>query len=399
MAGLCFSALLSGGPSQAQPAPEGVPAAVSWLEDQARGLVRECRRTLPDGRAVFPPQVGTGYEAFWLRDYAYMLEGAPDAFTEQELRESLRMFLDAQQPDGTCVDCVTFDGRPILKPGMGTMGENPVADGSQFLVDVAYCTWKRLGDAELLQAILPRLEKALQAVPTQEQTGLVWIDPRKTWDRCPYGFTDTVVKTGAELFSSLLLYQSYIQIAEMEAAGGRLEDSKKYSQKAADLKESIRNTFWDEQIGLFVAATHRCRQPDIWGSAFAVYLDVATPAQARRVGEYFRDHYSRIVQAGKIRHLPGDVFWEACKTPPDTYQNGGFWGVPAGWFAAALWPVAPTLAEKTILDFVQDSRRRGFAEWVQGDTIRLPKYVASACAPLPGFRRIVEEQTRRESPE
>jgi len=395
---LCLSVFFSNEPAQAQPAQESLSEAVLWLKNQANTLVRECRRTLPDGRAVFPPQVGTGYEAFWLRDYAYMLEGAPEAFTEQELRDALRIFLDAQQPDGTCVDCVTFDGRPILKPGMGTMGENPVADGSQFLVNVAYCTWKRLHDGALLQEMLPRLEKALQAIPIQESTGLVWIDPEKDWDRCPYGFTDTVVKKGAELFSSLLLYQSYLQMAEMERAAGRLKESANYAEKADHLKESIRNTFWDEQVGLFVAATHQCRQPDIWGSAFAVYLEVATSAQARRVAEYFRDHYSEIVQAGKIRHLPGGMYWETCKATPGTYQNGGFWGVPVGWFVVALWPVAPELAEKTILDFIQDSRRRGFAEWVNGDTLRLPRYVASACAPLPGFRVIVTLQAQGKSP-
>lgn len=373
---------------------------VSWVEEQAHKLVRDCRRTLPDGRAVFPPQVGLGYEAFWLRDYAYMLEGVPEAFTEQELRDCLDIFLAAQQPDGTCVDCVTFDGRPILKPGLGTMGENPVADGSQFMVDVVYWTWKRLGDRELLEKVLPRLEKALQAVPLQAETGLVWIAPEKAWDRCPYGFTDTVVKKGAELFSSLLLYQSYQQMAEMASASGRTEKAAEYRAKATTLAENIRKVFWDDATGLFVAATHRCRQPDIWGSAFAVFLGVANESQARRIGEYFRDHYPELVQGGKIRHLPGGTFWEECKAPPGTYQNGGFWGVPTGWFVVALQPVAPELAESTIRDFVADNRIRDFPEWVNGEVIRLPKYVATACAPLPGLRHVLraaggETESRR----
>ena len=369
--------------------------AIRWLETHARQLVRQCRRELPDGRAVFPPQAGPGYEAFWLRDYAYMLEGAGDAFTPQELRDSLEFFLAAQRADGVCVDCVTFDGRPVFKPGMGSMGENPVADGSQFMVDLAFHTWKGLGQSLPLEHILPRLEKALEAVPRDPATGLVWIDPEKEWDRCPYGFTDTVVKKGAELFCSLLLYQSYRQMAEMEGAAGRASWASSYSERADRLADQIRNTFWDEKIGLFLAATHRCRQPDIWGSAFAVYLGVASPQQSVRIGEYFRDHYGQIVQAGKIRHLPGGEHWELCRTPPEQYQNGGFWGVATGWFVVALDTVDPELARRTIVDYVRDCQRRGFPEWVNGQTLRLPMYVASATTPLPGFRRVlrlVEEQ-------
>lgn len=43
--------------------------AVAWLEGEAHRIIRASVRTMQAGTAVFPPQVGTGYEAFWLRDY------------------------------------------------------------------------------------------------------------------------------------------------------------------------------------------------------------------------------------------------------------------------------------------------------------------------------------------
>ena len=52
-----------------------VDDAAAWLEQESRRIIRLCRRAMDDGTAAFPPQVGIGYEAFWLRDYAYMLEG------------------------------------------------------------------------------------------------------------------------------------------------------------------------------------------------------------------------------------------------------------------------------------------------------------------------------------
>ncbi|MCK5102134.1 MAG: exo-alpha-sialidase, partial [Cyclobacteriaceae bacterium] len=50
---------------------QGFYDAVSWLEKEAHRIIRASMRTMNDGTAAFPPQVGIGYEAFWLRDYAY----------------------------------------------------------------------------------------------------------------------------------------------------------------------------------------------------------------------------------------------------------------------------------------------------------------------------------------
>lgn len=59
--------------------------ALAWLHQEARRLIRACRCPMADGTAAFPPQVGLGYDAFWLRDYSYMLEACPDAFSDREL--------------------------------------------------------------------------------------------------------------------------------------------------------------------------------------------------------------------------------------------------------------------------------------------------------------------------
>ena len=69
--------------------------AVAWLTSKAHRLIRDSKRTTtahtnPPSIHAFPPQAGTGYEAFWLRDYEYMLEGSIDSFTEQELRNACR---------------------------------------------------------------------------------------------------------------------------------------------------------------------------------------------------------------------------------------------------------------------------------------------------------------------
>lgn len=237
--------------------------AISWLQAESTWQIRACKRDMHNGVAAFPPQVGIGYEAFWLRDYAYMLEGAPEAFSEKELLDAVEVFLNAQRDDGACVDCVKFDGTPIYQPGYGSMGSNPVADGSQFTVDVVYCTWRKLRDPKLLEPrVLDSLIKALNAVPRSE-SGLVFIDPQLDWDRCPYGFHDTIRKQGEALFCSLLYCQAAGQLSEMLREGGREIDAKRFDDDKIKVANSINQTFWDEEVGLYRGATIQCREHDV----------------------------------------------------------------------------------------------------------------------------------------
>ncbi len=390
------SALFCGVLAGVLPASEPVPSldeAVAWLQTETKKMIRESRREMPNGVAAFPPQAGSGYEAFWLRDYAYMLEGCPEAFTPQELTDACRVFLGALRDDGAGVDCVKFTGEPIYQPGYGRLGANPVADGSQFTVAVVWHTFQATHDRELLGQALDKLLKTMAAVPRNPATGLVHIKP-EGWDRCPYGFTDTVRKQGDELFCSLLFIQACRQLSDLLSAANRPEEAGRWRQEAERLIPSIRETFWDEKVGLFRAATIRCKEPDIWGSAFAVYLDVATPEQARTIARYFKDHYHEIVQCGQTRHLPGGVYWEeAC--PRNSYQNGGYWATATGWFVYTLDRVDSRLADQTVVDLVQDFRRRGIHEWILDSQTTLKNYLASGAMPLAGIRKMLEGRNSR----
>ncbi|MFG0251366.1 MAG: hypothetical protein ACF8NJ_00670, partial [Phycisphaerales bacterium JB038] len=168
-----------------------------------------------------------------------------------------------------------------------------------------------------------------------------------------------------------------------------------WRQEASLMTDSVRRVFWDAEVGLFRAATVRCREHDLWGSAFAVYLGVATEKQSQRIARYFQTHYDEIVQHGQIRHLPGGVYWEeGCAR--DTYQNGAYWATPTGWFVYTLNLVDPALADKTVIDMVAHFRKHGACEWIIGDERRLPDYLASACLPLSGIQAM---QARRAAQE
>jgi hypothetical protein len=238
------------------------------------------------------------------------------------------------------------------------------------------------------------LVMTMQAVPREEDTGLVYIAPDEEWDRCPYGFTDTVRKEGEVLFCSLLFTRACGQLAELLREAGRDSDALSWEREGSRCAESVRRVFWDQEIGLFRAATLRCREHDIWGSAFAAYLGVADARQSSAIARYFRTNYPGLVQQGQIRHLPEGVYWEtACER--DQYQNGAHWATPTGWFVYALDPADQTLADQTVVDMVDHFRRHGACEWIFGDTRRLPEYLASAALPLAGIRAMLERRRNR----
>ena len=366
-----------------------VAKALGWMQRTAAAQLRASAVPMDDGTTAFPPQAGAGYGAFWLRDYAYMLEGCPEAFTDQEAIDAYQTFVGGMTPEGVCVDCIKFDGTPIYKPGFGTMGVNPVADGSQFTVDVAYHTYQKTQNIGVISSTIGRLEDAMAAVPKNPSTGLVHIVPGSPQERCPYGFTDTIPKQGDVLFSSLLYFQAARQMSELHAALGNTTEQARWVTEAVQIGTSIRDTFWNPSTGLFDAATVQCDQPDIWGSALAVYLNVADVSQTDSIATYFQDNYDGIVQRGQIRHLPGGMYWEGAGGQ-DRYQNGAFWGTPSGWFIYALDKVNSDLADQTILDLVNDFQQNGVNEWVNGSDFAVPNYNSTIALPLDAILEIRE---------
>ncbi len=391
-----MTVMMSFGPiSKTLAAPETLTEAITWLETESHRLIRASKRIMKDGTAAFPPQVGIGYEAFWLRDYAYTLEGSINSYSDKELLDACKLFVRSIRPTGAGVDCVKFDGHPIYKPGFGSMGANPVADGSQFTVAVAWHTYQKTKDSEFLGEIIDALVKTTNAIPRNPKTGLVHIEDTD-WDRCPYGFTDTVRMQGDVLFCSLLYVEAGRRLSDLLSVLNRKVETDQWKREADAVARSIRDVFWDSQVGLFRAATIRCREHHIWGSAFAVYLGVADESQSRAIARYFKDHYSEIVQNGQIRHLPANAYWEKCQAARDTYQNGAYWATPTGWFVYTLDLVDPKRANQTVIDMVADFKKNGVCEWVFGEKYKLPNYLASASLPLAGIRSMIERRKTQE---
>jgi hypothetical protein len=357
--------------------------AVKWLQNQATRVANRSMLESNNGIRIFTPDGSGHYSALWTRDFYYLLEGCPFAVSRKHAIENFMYLISGQREDGAIPDRVQADGMAVYIPGLRQpLGNHPATDNPAFIVKMAKLLCDRVGDFRLFEINRDSLEKGLKFPPISP-AGLIWIDPSDP--HSSYGFYDRIVLTGEVFFSSVLQWDAYRDMAMMDQAIGLRESSIAWSTKADILRNSLQQ-FWDPKTGMFRAATNDCNQVDVWGSAYAVYTGLTDANQADRIGDYLITRHNGLMQKGQLRHCSPGEYWQRALTPKDTYQNGGHWATPFGWWFVAVQRIDPHLAIKTFLELVKDFQIRGIHEWILGDILAVRDYVASPAQPLAGLR-------------
>lgn len=349
--------------------------ALAWIVQEARRLIERTRLKTEEGIWLFRPDGRGNYNALWTRDFCYMLEGVPHFLPSDEVVAAYFYLMDRQREDGVIPDRVNPDGEPVYL----VMGEAPPTDNAQFAVKIAWEIWRQYGDLSPFERTCEGLERALKALPLSPQGDLIWVDPDSP--HSAYGFTDTVAKTGEVLFSSLLLYEAHLKMAEMyEALGeGRAFP---HREKAKRIKEAL-GRLWSGR-GYFYAASLDCRQPDVWGSAYAVWIGAVSEERALEISQWLAENSGRFVKWGQVRHLPEPHTWSRTlvDVTPGTYQNGAYWGVATGWVAYALSLTNRPLAEEMIVNLAEFCYAEGTAwECVNEEYRKCPDYAPTLALP------------------
>ena len=352
------------------------PSDVDWLRSLTRAQLRGCRVAAVDGTTAFTPDGSAHYRALWTRDFAYMVEHAGDLLEPDDVRAAIAMLLRGQRADGCMPDRVTVEGRPVYSPGSET---RPLADhaldNGPFMAKLVTTYVRRWNDAAFFREHEPALRRGLDFV-RRAPNGLVYNDPARP--QCPYGFTDTVAKTGHLLFTSLLYYEACHELESLAVLTGCGEPAD-FHERADRIRAHL-GILWDESAGMFLAADHDCRQLDVWGSALAVDLDVTTPHQRDRILDYLVRHADHIFKRGQVRHLPAPQTWSRMLIPiaPGTYQNGAYWATPHAWLLPTLARRDPELAGRLLNETLRDFRENGNNECINDDYRNVPSYVVSA---------------------
>ncbi|WP_165226221.1 hypothetical protein [Aquisphaera insulae] len=382
--------VLLSAPMDCRSADPAGPSGVRYLEDATRRLLEGCRITAGDGTTLYTPDGKAHYRALWTRDFAYMVENAGDLIPARDVEACLRYLIRAQRDDGTVPDRVQPDGVAVYAAGAP---DHPVGlanlDNPAFLVIAVDEHLRRLPESaarSLFDEWSPQLDRAMAWVP-RNPGGLVYNDPARP--HSPYGFTDTVGKTGELFMESLLDWTASRRLATRHQHAGRADRAEAYRRACRAIEEHL-HVLWDDHEGAFLAATRDCRQVDIWGNAFAIHIGIPLADRRGRVLHYLANNQGRFVWRGQVRHLPRGEHWQRLLAPvePERYQNGAYWATASGWMIEAIASVDPPKARSMFEELLADFRSGGICECINVGYRQLDSYVANATNPLAAARRL-----------
>ena len=348
-----------------------------WMRNATIQQLKGCRVKGAGGTWIHTPDGVGNYKALWTRDSYYFVEYAGDLLDADEIKATIYYLIKGQRADGCIPDRVNKEGVPVYSPGAPN---NPIADhaldNGAFMAMLVCSYVNQFGDKQLFMELEPKLKKGLDHI-SRAEGGLVYNHPDNP--QCVYGFTDIVQKTGNLLFCSLLYHKACVEmekLCEKYNCGNPME----YNNRAELITKNI-NDLWDEQSGMFLAADVDCKQIDLWGSAYAVEIGLASKKQADAITNYFVTHKDEIMQRRQFSHLaPGDSHWGKLfrKCPEGTYQNGAYWSTPLAWIIPVYARHSQKLAQNILLDVLKDFKANGITECVNGEYYKVPNYVVSA---------------------
>ncbi|MBZ5859365.1 glucosidase family protein [Flavihumibacter profundi] len=429
----------------------------SGLHAQETGLVKEAdlsylkalTKAVLESSRIYPGQIiskdfgpnNTGgilirpggrdcYPSFWIRDYAMSLESEMVSVMEQKHMLRLAAVTQCDQtwvtrngsmvPLGAIADHIRIDdSQPIYFPGTYDYAEQgnkqygmtPPYDDQFFFIHMAYFYVKTSADSKILlqdingMRLIDRLETAFKVPPSRQDNHIVYAT--QEFRGVDFGFRDAIAITGDLCFSSILKFRAAKELAVLFEMMQNKGKAAMYREIAAKIKKAIPGLFSDQR-GMLLASTGKSRQPDVWATALAVYLNVLEGDVQKKTCRFLADAYKNgtLSYHGNIRHiLTSDDYnnstaWELTSVDKNTYQNGAYWGTPTGWVCFAIakadFPSAQKLAKEYIDDLQKNDYRKGknygapYECFYPNDYSQNPVYLTTVSCPYAVFKSAIK---------
>lgn len=163
----------------------------------------------------------------WVRDLAYAVQGYRHVLDDLEpLRNTIQAFLNRTDAAGTVPELITNEGEGVRRGAW---------DSQPDLIHAVYAYVARSGDVAFFnrnRAALARIAEWLRAADT-DGDGV----PDRT--DVPYGYYDTVANGVRHTYAVASFYTAYLELAELEEAGGRAAVAADYRADAARLRDAF----------------------------------------------------------------------------------------------------------------------------------------------------------------
>jgi len=410
----------------------------SAYRETALSVIERCRITVKspgDPQRKYKLLVPSGdmkYPSFWVRDAAMTAESGLIGVDElhdwieficrygQNGVEGRQLENNLYIPPWAIPDHINYDGGSVFFPGTyesginqgtGLCGYQPPHDDAFYFISMMYqfslSSSKEMTISFLTTPLdglspLDRAMKAFDSSLTDIDTGLCRsVLPHYIVD---WGFCDQITKSGLLLFPSLLKLRAAKHMEKMTKLCHYHEESERFSAIAKNTKAFITEEFSSEE-GWLLSSTGICRQPDVWGTAFAIFIDALDGEILDKAIEALKDGYLRkqVSRDGYFCHVPMEYdhseksSWEKAIPEKGKYQNGGFWATPTGWYAYALSLSDKELARRLMTELAEHTNaniEKGAPyEWMTLDESICSGlyYATSAGCPFSAFELIEED--------
>lgn len=351
------------------------------LSDHASTLIEACKKKAFDGTILFTPDGVGNYDALWTRDFGYMVEYCGDLMDPDEIRGCIEYCIRGQRDDGWMPDRMEAGGDAVYAAGAkGAPVGRANLDNTPFLIFAVSFFFERVGQAEakhFFDLWSCALDRGMDCIPVGKN-GLVWNDPEDP--HSPYGFTDTVCKTGSLFMESVLYWRACRMMEKLHGLFGSQSASQDYGCRSQKIEKALPLLF-DSDSGAFMAADGLCRQIDVWGMLYALAVDFPISQDIRAsVENWLSENRSRYLYKGQVCQLPDGAPWEKLliDVPAGEYQNGAFWATASGWALKFFSRVDPAFAETMLDDLLLDFETDGICECINEGYRKLPQFVVSA---------------------
>jgi hypothetical protein len=368
----------------------------------------------------------SAYPAIWTQDftmtYSSGLVATEVGLAHLRLIASLqsgsverRLPSSAVIPPLAVPDHINLDGTAVFFPGTYASGPDqggepwgicPPLNNYFDFIWLAYMLWQDMADGAFFGeqigelTLMERITAAYAAPPAEEVTGAVYTTPERR--AVGFIFCDSVYMTGLLLMPTLERYRAASQLSHIQDSLGARDAARKYARDAEAIRMHVERVFCreDDPCGWLRAATGRSGQPDVWGTIYALYLDILSPAARQRAVEQVVQDLDagRINFEGALRHVPlgrdasARSAWEMSVTEHNRYQNGAFWHTPVGWLIDVLEREHPDQAAALRRDYMSHLREHDFrkgqpcgAPWEcigwEGQANQNPAFAASVALP------------------
>jgi hypothetical protein len=411
---------------------------LDFLRDLARETVAKCRTKVHIDGKDYPVYLASGsrqYPAFWTRDSVWnCLSGLVE---DAEMESMLQVMALTQNgptarilkhgltvPAWSIADHMLCEnGGAIFFPGTysaggdqgeGRYGKFAAQDANYMFIELAYLYLQQTGNVKFLDKemagtlLLDRLENAFGAPEYDPETELAFT----TAETRAVAFSDAIVKTGYLLDGSILRWRASMRLAGIFKQLDMPEKSFTYREKADLIKKNLPLKLWNPtgpDEGWLRSASGIGCQDCVRGTSFALVHGILGPDYAMKASHALASaaaapaldvvpQAGQITYQGHIRHLRNGEHWQQTPMRPETYQNGGYWGMFTGWFVRAVEVANPDLARATAQVYVEHMRKFNFVngedkenagapwEWIHPDGARIgPVYAPTITLVLKGF--------------